>query len=244
MSIANSDEGRDHAATGGPTISRRGRRRLWDPLRDDSDYRVLKIMLELAEEKPIKPYALARAALHDFRRKVSTIQYVCDEVGEWDLTTVLRWVKAGRELEEASSNGSPASPMIDASSRRSDEVNLLLEQHNKKMLEKGREWIEQRIIFFPQYRYGDDLIHIKRLGDKFKDLLEEAKYGLFVRNFAKDEQTNENFSRYCPTEEIRQEALRIIDRLSKGSGEVAHQSYLTTLAELSALDNDPLRLPD
>jgi len=113
------------------------------------------------------------------------------------------------------------------------------------MLEKGRERIEQRKIFFPQYRYGDDLIHIKRLGNKFKDLLEEATYNLFTRNFAKDEQTNENFSRYCPTEEEkRQEALRIIDLLSKGRSEVAHQSALTARAKLSALDNDPLRLPD
>src|SRR5215472_11389897 len=177
MSIANSDEGRDHAATGGPTISRRGRRRLWDPLRDDSDYRVLKIMLELAEEKPIKPYALARAALHDFRRKVSTIQYVCDEVGEWDLTTVLRYVRTGREIEEASSNGSPASPMIADRTRTISSSSSTI----SKMLEKGRERIEQRKIFFPQYRYGDDLIHIKRLGDKFKDLLEEATYNLFTR---------------------------------------------------------------
>jgi hypothetical protein len=192
-------------------------------------------MLELAGEKPIKPYALARTALYRFRELCWQIEYICEEADEWDLATVLRWVRAGRELED-SSNGWPASPMITAS-LRSDE--LTIEQYVKKMLETGRE------PTFSPHGYGDDLIHIKRLGNKLKDLLDNAKFNLFTKNFPKNERYNENFSGYCPTEEeIRQEALWIIERLRKGSAELAHQAYLRAQTEVRALEEDPLALPE
>src|SRR5262249_18783320 len=62
------------------------------------------------------------------------------------------------------------------------------------------------------YRYGDDLIHIKRLGNKFQDLLGHAEFSLFLKDFP--EGTARDAARYCRTaEEKRQEALRILQRL-------------------------------
>ena len=63
------------------------------------------------------------------------------------------------------------------------------------------------------YRYGDDLIHIKRLGHKFQDLLAHAELLLFIRDFP-DRGTDDDVAGYYQTaEEKRQEALRIIERL-------------------------------
>jgi hypothetical protein len=66
---------------------------------------------------------------------------------------------------------------------------------------------------FARPPYGDEFIHIKRLGNKFQDLLGEAECSLFCKDFP-DGHTEDDIARYCRTEEEkRQEALSILERL-------------------------------
>lgn len=58
---------------------RRGRPALWDPSRLDIDYFALRVMVERAGEKPIQPYALARAALAHARKVFRFVNMLHEE---------------------------------------------------------------------------------------------------------------------------------------------------------------------
>jgi hypothetical protein len=156
---------------------RRGRPALWDPLRDDRDYFALKVMLWRAEEMPLKPYALARAALA--------------------LVRVLFYLDS--KLSVAEFRGF----LLDAAN----------EETRERWRQMGKQAREPLIDFdCSPYRYGDDLIHIKRLGYKFQSLLIEAEVSLFFKDFP--DGNSDDFATYCRSEEEkRQEALMIITRL-------------------------------
>jgi hypothetical protein len=63
------------------------------------------------------------------------------------------------------------------------------------------------------YGYGDEFIHIKRLGNKLQDLLAEAHVSLFLKDFP-DEHTADYVASCSRTEEeTRQEARRILNWL-------------------------------
>jgi hypothetical protein len=171
---------------------RRGRPALWDPSRDDPDYFALKVMLDWAGEKPITPYALARTALAHVRRSYWFVA-VLEKLGF-------------HELENAALYGLLV------------ELKAKVEAADEKTLERRKQAGKEAIARDPivdesPYRYGDDLIHIKRLGNKFQDLLGEAECSLFCKDFP-DGHTEDDIAGYCRTaEEKRQEALRIINRL-------------------------------
>jgi hypothetical protein len=150
------------------------------------------VMLKWAGEKPTKPYALARAALAHVRKAFSCVA-VLEKHGFL-------------ELDE------------DALSGMLLELKAKIEAANEDTLERWRQtgkeafaWGE--VIDNSPYRYGDDLLHIKRLGNKFQDLLAHAEFSLFLKDFP-DGWTDDDVAGYCRTaEEKRQEALRIIKRL-------------------------------
>jgi hypothetical protein len=167
-----------------------GARPYGDASRDDPDYFALKIMLEWAAEKPIKPFALAKAAIaHE--RKLYRRGALLERSGFWE-RDVVKFRGALLCLEEQ---------VQDTDEKTIDgwgQIDRVL----------AREPIDDA----SPYRYGDDLIHIKRLGNKFHDLLAYAEFLLFLRDFP--DGGTDDAAGYCRTdEEKRQEALRIIERL-------------------------------
>jgi hypothetical protein len=82
----------------------------------------------------------------------------------------------------------------------------------------AREVFHRKVVLAREYNpnfrfYGDELVHIKRLGNKLKALLDEAEVSLFFKDFPNG-YTDDDVAGYCRTEEEkRQEALQIIFRL-------------------------------
>jgi hypothetical protein len=173
---------------------RRGRPALWDPSRDDPDYHALELMLEWAKTEPIKPYALARKAIAVVRTRY-----------EW-----------GSILEQLGFLELSKAALVGMLSEVKQNLEAADKEEAKRMVQIGEEAVASgglRVIEYPPYRYGDDFIHIKRLGNKFQDLLGEAECSLFLKDFP-DGHTEDDIAGYCRTaEEKRQEALRIIKRL-------------------------------
>jgi hypothetical protein len=193
MSIPNCGEGPDQTASGRRIIARRrqrGRPALWDPSRDEPDYFALMVMLKWAGEKPIKPYALARAALAHVRE---VFRFVA-------VLEKLRFLK----LEEDALYGM----LLELKAK----IEAADEETRERWTQTGKEaFARGQVIDHSPYRYGDDLLHIKRLGSKFQDLLAHAELSLFIKDFP-DRWTDDDVAGYCQTaEEKRQEALRIIN---------------------------------
>jgi hypothetical protein len=150
------------------------------------------VMLDGAKEKPIEPYALAKAALTRVRHMF------------WVAATLK---KAGfLELSEDELRGY----LYEIKAKAEDEETL------ERWTQAGREAFargEVSVIDYSPYRYGDDLTHTKRLGNKFKDLLARAEISLFLKDFP-DGWTEDNVFGYSRTEEEkRQEALKIVEEL-------------------------------